>query len=160
MLPVRLPAWKDLIRDPQVLRAGLNVWPTFLFSGVRVTRIAPDLSSAEVVLRLRPLTANFLGTQYGASMVSMVDPFWVTLLTMRLGPEYQVWDARLEVEFLKPGRTDVRVQIEIPDDFVEEVVQAAAGGEKVLRWVSDDVVDRSGAVVCRVRRQLYIRKKR
>ena len=44
--------------------------------------------------------------------------------------------------------------------MIEEVIAAAANGDKVLRWFDTDVIDAEGEVVAKVRKQLYIRRKR
>ena len=48
----------------------------------------------------------------------------------------------------------------IDDAVIEEIKAAAAGGDKVLRWFDTDVIDAEGEVVAKVRKQLYIRRKR
>lgn len=158
-LPTRLPTWQDIGGDATTLRRILNVWPPYRFAGIRVDDIAPDFSRAVVRLRLTPLTRNYFGTQFGGSMASMSDPFWVLLVTNRLGPDYVVWDRRAEIDFVAPGRTDVTTAFEVSGEFVDELRAAAEGGQKVLRWVENDIVDVDGELIARVRRQLYVRHK-
>jgi hypothetical protein len=43
---------------------------------------------------------------------------------------------------------------------LDEIRAAASGGEKVLRWFEMDVRDEAGDVVARVRKQVYVRRKR
>ncbi|WP_168583659.1 DUF4442 domain-containing protein [Gephyromycinifex aptenodytis] len=157
--PARLPTWRELVSSPEALRRGMNVWPPFLFAGIRVIEIAPDFAGATVELRLRTLTRNYVGTQYGGSMFSMTDPFWMLLLGHRLGPDYVVWDQRAEIEFLKPGRADVRTHFEVSDELVAQLRAEAEGGRKVLHWLSNDIVTAEGTLIARVRRQVYIRHK-
>lgn len=159
MARLRIPTWSDIGADPALMRRLINLWPPFRFAGIRVVELAPDWSRAVVELRLRPLTRNYMGTQFGGSMFAMTDPFSVILLMNRLGPEYLVWDKAAEIDFVAPGRTDVRTTITIPDELVEEMRQAAAEGAPVLRWVQHDILDRREEVVATVRRQLYVRRK-
>ena len=42
---------------------------------------------------------------------------------------------------------------------MEQLRAEAASGQKVLSWFETEIVDTSGQVVARVRKQLYIRKK-
>lgn len=53
----------------------------------------------------------------------------------------------------------MRTAFRIDDAVLEELRTAAAGGDKVLRWFSNDVVDAGGEVVARVRKQVYVRLK-
>ena len=145
---------------PRLLRFGLNLWPPFLFSGIHVTDIGADWRSARVELRLRPWNRNYVGTQFGGSLFAMTDPYWMLLMLHALPPDYIVWDKAGEIEFVRPGRSTVHAEFKLDDAVINEVIAAAANGEKVLRWFDTDVIDVEGEVVAKVRKQLYIRRKR
>lgn len=166
-LPTSLPSlphlprtWAEVTANPETMRRIMNAWPPFVGAGIHVTEIAPDFSQAKVLLRLRPWTANYVGTQYGGSMFSMTDAFWMILVSNRLGPDYVLWDKRAEIEFRRPGRSDLHTTFDVTDDLIEELRAAADSGEKVLRWLENDIMDHEGHVVAHVRRQLYVRRKR
>lgn len=156
----RIPTWRELSRTPAVLRAGMNLWPPFRGMGIRVTEVSPDYRRAKVVLRSRALTRNFVGTQFGGSMFAMSDPFWLVLVAQCLGPDYHVWDQRAEIEFIAPGRTELSTEFVVTDALLGELRTAAASGDKVLRWAENEIVDRDGVVVARVRKLLYVRLRR
>lgn len=145
---------------PRLLRFGLNLWPPFLFTGIHVTDIGADWRSARVELRLRPWNRNYVGTQFGGSLFAMTDPYWMLLMLHALPPDYIVWDKAGEIEFVKPGRSTVHAEFKLNDAVIQEVIAAAASGDKVLRWFDTDVIDVEGEVVAKVRKQLYIRRKR
>ena len=119
-----------------------------------------DFSRARVRLNRRPWNTNYVGTAFGGSLFSMSDPFWMFLLMRRLGSDYVVWDVAGEIDFVSPGRTAVHGEFEVNEDQVAEIRDAAAGGEKVLRWFSAELTDDAGEVVARVRKQIYVRRKR
>ncbi|RPE81315.1 DUF4442 domain-containing protein [Vulcaniibacterium tengchongense] len=143
----------------RVLRHGLNLWPPFLCSGIRVAALADDYRYARVELRMRPWNRNYVGTHFGGSLFAMTDPFWMLLVMQALGREYFVWDKAGEIEFVKPGRGTVQAEFALEEATLGELRAAAAGGGKVLRWFDTAVVDRAGDVVARVRKQLYVRRK-
>ena len=142
------------------LRRVFSFWPPFLFAGIRVTDIGDDFRYARVELRMRWYNRNYVGTHFGGSLFSMTDPFWMILMLRRLGPDYLVWDQAGEIQFLKPGKGTVVAEFRLDDAVVDEIRGAAAGGEKVLRWFEVDVRNAGGEVVARVRKQLYVRRKR
>ncbi len=142
------------------LRHILNLWPPFLFSGVHVSRLDADYRHARVELRMRPWNRNYVGTHFGGSLFAMTDPFWMLLVMKSLGGEYVVWDKAGHIEFVKPGRGTVHARFVLETEVLDQLRQAAAGGRKVLHWFETDVVDDAGDVVSRVRKQLYIRRKR
>jgi acyl-coenzyme A thioesterase PaaI-like protein len=142
------------------LRHGLNLWPPFLFSGIHVAAIAPDYRHAAVELRMRPWNRNYVGTHFGGSLFSMTDPFWMLLAMNALGRGYIVWDRAGSIEFVKPGRGTVRAEFRLDEAVLDELRQATAGGDKYLRWFDTEVVDAGGETVARIRKQLYVRRKR
>ncbi|MEJ5208171.1 DUF4442 domain-containing protein [Denitratimonas sp. CY0512] len=144
---------------PRHLRRIFNLWPPFLFAGIRVHEIAPDWRHARVQLKLAWYNRNYVRTQYGGNLFSMTDPFWMILVMHNLGPDYVVWDKAAEIEFIAPGREDVFADFQLESAVLDELRQAAAGGDKVLRWFDTEVKTASGELVARVRKQLYVRLK-
>ena len=145
---------------PRRLAVGMSLWFPNLFSGIRVRRFSDDWTHATVELHVNLLTHNYVKTAFGGSMSAMTDPYFFMLVMHQLGRDYVVWDSRGEIEFVKPGRSTVHAEFHIDDHVFEEIKAAAAGGDKVLRWFDTDVVDDTGGVVARVRKQLYVRLKR
>ena len=142
------------------LRFGMNLWPPFLFAGIRVEEISPDYRYARVRMRLRPWNRNFFGTHFGGSLFAMTDPFWVLLLFNQLSGEHVVWDQSGEIDFVAPGRGTVRAEFPLTDEHVEQVLVRTASGEKALIWFETDVVGQDGSVIARVKKQVYARRKR
>jgi len=142
------------------LRRLMNFWPPFLFSGIRVEQISADWRYARVRLKLRWYSRNYVGTQFGGALFSMVDPFWMILTMEALSHEYIVWDKAGEIEFVAPGRRDVIAEIRVEEAMLEEIRAATANGEKYLRWCETQIKTAEGELVARVRKQLYIRRKR
>ena len=138
----------------------LNLWPPFLFSGIHVTGIGRDFRNARVELRMRPWNRNYVGTHFGGSLFAMTDPFWMLLAMKSLGTDYVVWDKAGAIEFVKPGRGTVHACFELDPATLDEVRAATAGGSRSLHWFETDVIDSAGDVVARMRKQLYIRRKR
>jgi acyl-coenzyme A thioesterase PaaI-like protein len=142
------------------LRHFMNLWPPFLFSGIHVARISDDFRHVRVELRQRWYNRNYVGTHFGGSLFAMTDPFWMIMVLRRLGRDYLVWDQAADIRFVKPGRGKVSVEFDLDEAVLDEIRAAASGGEKVLRWFEMDVRDGAGDVVARVRKQVYVRRKR
>jgi len=143
----------------RTLRRIMNVWPPFLFSGIRVLEISSDWRHARVALLRRWYNRNYVGTHFGGSLFAMTDPFWMVLVLNCLGNEYIVWDKAAEIEFVAPGKEDVTAQFRIDEAMLDEIRAATAGEEKYLRWFSTDIQTARGEVIARVRKQLYVRRK-
>lgn len=144
----------------RMLRFGMNLWPPFLFAGIRVVELSDDYRYARVRLRLRPWNRNYVGTHFGGSLFAMTDPFWMLLLLHNVGRSHMVWDQAGEIEFVSPGRGTVEAEFRLTEEVVEDVLAQSADGSKALVWFDTDVTSLDGTVVARVRKQVYARRKR
>jgi acyl-coenzyme A thioesterase PaaI-like protein len=141
------------------LRRVLNIWPPFLFAGIRVRALSDDFRHARVELRQHWYNRNFVGTHFGGSLFAMTDPFWMIMTMQALGGGYIVWDKAAEIEFVKPGRGKVAAEFRLDDGVLEHIRNATADGGKYLHWFDTDVIDNDGDIVARVRKQVYVRRK-
>ena len=157
---MKFPTWQSLGSDPRFLRLGMNLWPPFAAAGIRIEEISPDWRYVRVALRKGVLNRNYVGTHFGGSLFAMTDPFWMIMVMHNIGGRHVVWDKAAEIEFVSPGRTTVRAEFRLTDEHLAELREATADGSKVLRWFETDVLAEDGTIVARVRKQLYVRRKR
>ncbi|MEU6235286.1 DUF4442 domain-containing protein [Kitasatospora sp. NPDC047058] len=144
----------------RTFRRGINLWPPFLFAGIKVLGVSDDYRRAKVRLRLGRLNRNYVGTHFGGSIFAMTDPFWMLLVMQNLGRDYVVWDAAAEISFVSPGRGDIFAEFVLTDDRLAEIRELTQEGKKALVWFDTEVLSADGSVVARVRKQLYVREKR
>lgn len=158
---LRLPLsnHKNLRMRASNFRRLLNLWPPFLFNGIRLQSLSNDYSEASVVLRLRPWNRNYVRSQFGGNLFAMADPFWMLLVMHRLGNDYIVWDKAGTIDFVAPGREHVYAYFKLEPAVVDELRAAAANGQKVLRWFETEIKTASGHVIAVVRKQIYVRLK-
>jgi len=145
---------------PRYLRHLFNVWPPSLGAGIHVKALADDWRYARVRLKLRWYNRNYVRTQFGGSLFAMCDPWWMILVMEALGRDYIVWDRAGTIDFIAPGREDVVAEFRLDDGVLDELRAATHGGEKCLRWFETEIhAARSGELIARVRKQLYVRRK-
>lgn len=157
---MRRITWQSLGGNAAMMRRFLNVWPPFAFSGIVVEEISDDFRRARVSLRKRFLTRNYVGTLFGGALFAMTDPFWMVMVLRNLGDDYVVWDKAGEIEFVTPGRETVYAEFEVTDELLDHMRAEAADGSKVLHWLETDIRTADGTLVARVRKQLYVRRRR
>ena len=146
--------------NSEALRALLHAYPPYAGAGVLVTHIAEDASEVRVEMPLTDSNVNLVGTHFGGSLYSMVDPHLMLLLVQRLGPDYVVWDKEANINFRKPGVGTVHATIRITDKEVEVIRSATAKGDKHLPQWTLAVLDEQDEVIATVLKTLYVRRKR
>ena len=141
-------------------RLLMNLWPPFLFSGIRITEISEDFRYVRVELRQHWYNRNYVGTHFGGAMFAMADPFYMVMMMNVLGREYVVWDKAGSIRFVKPGRGTLVAEFEVTQAMVDEAIAKTADGAKFEPTYAVDLKDGEGAVVATVEKTLYIRKKK
>lgn len=142
------------------LKRVLNLWPPFWGAGLKVLSISDDFSHAKITLHLRWYNRNYVGTQYGGSLFSMTDPFYMLLLLKRLGKNYIVWDKSAHIDYIAPGKTRVYAEFALSDDEINNIKQQTASGDKYLPEYKVRIFDENDETVAVVKRTLYIRLKK
>ncbi|MEM8962709.1 MAG: DUF4442 domain-containing protein [Acidobacteriota bacterium] len=138
----------------------LGLYPPYFGAGVWVTRVARDISAIEVRMKLRFWNRNYVGTHFGGSLYSMVDPFYMLMMIELLGPGYLVWDKAATIHFRRPGRGTVHARFEIPPEEVARVRELADNNDKVEPVYTVEVRDADGELVAEVEKVLWVKKKR
>lgn len=141
------------------LRRWINFYPPYLGAAVRVTCISEDFRHVEVEMPLRFYNRNYVGTHFGGSLYSMVDPFYTVMLINILGPGYIVWDKAATIRFKKPGKGLMKATFDLTDNQISEIRAAADAQPKVEPQFQVIIKDEEGDVVAEVDKLLYVKKK-
>lgn len=150
----RNPVW-------ECLRTNFTMQGAFqFFSPYTGASIVPEIHDAyniTVRMPLVPSNTNYVGTQFGGSLYSMTDPFYMFILMENLGDDYMVWDKSAHIDFIRPGKSDVSVHFYISEEEVESIRRDVSEKRKTTRTFECEIVDKEDQVVARVTKELYIR---
>lgn len=114
-------------------RRGINLWPCIWCSGGWITFVSGDFKELHVRLKLGIRTRNRVGTIYGGSIYSSIDPYFMLMFMEILGRDYVVWDKGASVKFIRPITVPVKCRFLITDELVETVkAQILANGQYVF----------------------------
>ena len=145
---------------PRRLKLVLNLYPPYLFGGVRVTEIDAGWRELRVSLKLHWFNQNAVGTHFGGSLYSMVDPHLMLLLMQALGDDYVVWDKSARIEFHKPGKGRVHSVVCITDEALEDIRRKTEGGDAYRPRFELTILDEDGDLVATVTKILHVRCRR
>lgn len=145
--------------SPKSFKFLVNLYPPYIGAGVKVDYVSHDWRELHVSMPLRWYNRNAVGTQFGGSLYSMVDPHLMLLLMQLLGKEYLVWDKSANIEFIKPSKTKVAAKIIITNEDLEKIIENTKNGDKYFADFTIEVSDISKELVAKVQKIVYIRKK-
>lgn len=152
------------MRLPAAFSNKLRCWSFYVFgcyrgTGGRLKYIAEDWSEVRLELPLSWRTRNYVGTIFGGSIYSAVDPIYMLMLIRRLGPEFIVWDKAAKIEFRKPGRETLYAKLAIGDEELVAIRAALTTQRSIERNYLVELKDGSGTVCASVEKLIYIRRR-
>jgi acyl-coenzyme A thioesterase PaaI-like protein len=145
---------------PRLQKFILNIYPPYLGAGVKTEYISDDWRESRVSMRVRWFNRNAVGTHFGGSLYSMVDPHFMLQLMQILGRDYIVWDKAADIDFIKATRKKVSATIHISDAMITDIKDKTANGEKYLPVYTLNIIDEANDLIARVNKTIYIRKKK
>jgi len=142
----------------------LRCWSFYVFAcyrgtGGRPSFIAEDWSEVRLSLPLSWRTRNYMGTIFGGSIYSAVDPIYMLMLIHRLGKDYIVWDKAASIQFKKPGRESLHARFIVDDEELAAIRAALETQRSIDRTYSIELKDSAGSVCATVEKLIYIRRR-
>lgn len=152
-------ALRRLVPRATLFRWRLNLYPPYVGAGVHVVHVADDLRTIQVELRLRWWNQNYVGTAFGGSLYSFVDPFFMLILFETFHQEAVVWDKAATIRFRRPGRGTVRATITVPPERIEAIRARLQTEARFEEHFTLPILAEDGTVVAEVDKVLHLARK-
>ncbi|TCM71072.1 acyl-coenzyme A thioesterase PaaI-like protein [Acinetobacter calcoaceticus] len=151
---------KKLQTIPAISKFMLNHYSPFKGAGIEIDHFDLKNYHIRVKMPLERKNRNVVGTHFGGSLYSMVDPFYMLILIHHLGSKYIIWDKAASINFLAPGRATVFADVRLDVTEIEQIKTLAEDYSPVYRNYTLNIFDESGLRVAEVQKTLYIRRKK
>jgi acyl-coenzyme A thioesterase PaaI-like protein len=145
--------------SPKLFKHILNLYPPYLGAGIRINYISDDWKELHVSMALHWYNRNAVGTHFGGSLYSMIDPHLMLLLMQLLGKEYYIWDKSANIEFVKATKKKVTAIIKISEQELEDIKHKTENGDKFFASFHLKIIDTDNNLIARVKKIIYVRKK-
>jgi hypothetical protein len=137
----------------------INLYGPYLGAGVKLKTMSKDFRQCRVEMPLTFYNKNYMGTQFGGSLYSMVDPWYMLMLIKNLGKDYIVWDKAATIQFRKPGKGLVGADFHLTQEVIDEIKAHLETNTKMDKVFKVEIKDPEGKLIAEVDKVLYIRKK-
>lgn len=141
------------------LEKVINYYGPFVGAGIKLQEMSKDFRYAKVKMPLTIYNKNYMGTQFGGSLYSMTDPWYMLMMIKNLGNDYIVWDKAASIRFKKPGTGTVYAEFKLTQEDIDEVKAYVAENTKMDKTFKVEIKDDSGKLIAEVDKVIYIRKK-
>jgi hypothetical protein len=143
-----------------LLKWGLRFYPPLLFQRIWVVNIAKDFKSTTVKVNRSLFNINYNSAIFGGTLFCAADPFHPIMMHQVLinkGYKVIVWSKSAQINFLKPGATDLRFTATLTDADIAEAEHIINTEGKYTRNFIVDFYNKAGEICVTVSNEVYIR---
>lgn len=137
----------------------IRFWPPFFGAGIRVKEFTPDYKRIVVEMKLRFWNSNYVGSQFGGSLYSMTDPFYMLMLLDALKKDYIVWDKSASIRYKKPAYGKVYAQFILTDSVIERIKKDVQLNGKAQAEFEILITDEDNEVIAQIHKTISIKLK-
>jgi acyl-coenzyme A thioesterase PaaI-like protein len=134
----------------------MNFYPPYLGAGIRIVEYRRDFRYIRVKMDLHWWNQNYVGTQFGGSLYSMCDPFYMLMVMDNLGSGYEVWDKSASIRFRNPGRGTVYADFELDGNDLARIREEVNKEGVSEPEYTVDVKNDDGTLIAEVEKQLHV----
>ncbi|MEL6866490.1 MAG: DUF4442 domain-containing protein [Bacteroidota bacterium] len=148
------------IEKSTLFRWGFNWSPMYMRSTGKITTVSKDLMQIQIKLPISFKNRNYVGSIFGGSLFSSVDPIPMVQLINLLGDDYVVWDKHAEIFFKHPAREDLYAEYHYSPEELEELKNRVAKEQEIETVKTTQLTNKAkDKVFCEVRKTIYIADK-
>ncbi|NNE99990.1 MAG: DUF4442 domain-containing protein [Pyrinomonadaceae bacterium] len=140
-------------------RWKFNIFPAYRGSGARITYISGDYHNIRIKIPLNWRTRNYVGTIYGGSIYSGIDPIYMLMLIKILGRKYVVWDKAATIRFKRPGKETLYADFTVTAEDVDEIKTMLEKDRSFDKIYQIELKNAAGIVHAEIEKVIYIAKK-
>ncbi len=142
--------------DKLILAERLERFPPFQSLGVKLLSVSEDWARVRLLLPLNRSTRNPGGSMFGGSIAALADPIPALACHHRF-PAYDVWTQGLNVDFRRPGLSDLELRFEFPDRTSKQIALELSERNRSTPAFEFGIYDRHGELVAWVNNRVAIR---
>jgi len=134
----------------------LEDFPPFRAMGIKVLELQAQWRRVRILLPLNAITRNPGGSMFGGSMASLADPI-PALACYRQFPGYALWTRELQIDFRRPGISDLELRFELTQSTIDAIARELAQRHRSTPLFEFGFYDREDNLVAWVRNRVAIR---
>jgi hypothetical protein len=149
-----------MLISENVLKWAMRFYPPLLFQRIWVIRFEKDFRGVKVKVNKSLVNSNYNSSIFGGTIFASADPFYPLLfhqILIHKGYKVRVWLKSAQINYLKPGRTDLFFNIDISEADIEEVEQVLNTIGKHTKAYPVDMYNKAGELCVSVMAEVYLR---
>ncbi len=149
-----------VISKHTLFKHAFNLSPMYRRSTAKIVEVSKDLLNIEVKLPISYKNKNYVGTIFGGSMFSAVDPIYMVQLINLLGDDYVVWDKSAQINFKRPANQDLYTRFIFTTEELEQIKAEVKAKNEIELIKTSELTDKNQSkVFCEVHKTIYVADK-
>jgi len=143
-----------------LLKWLVRFYPPLFFQRVWVVKFYKDFRGIEVKIRKSIWNRNYNNSIFGGTIFAAADAFYPILFFKALslkGYKLRAWSTALQIQYHKPGFTDLYYKITITDAELDEAEEILNTVGKYRKFHPIEIYNKSGINVASVMNEVYMR---
>ncbi len=149
-----------MVVSENLLKWLLRFYPPLLFQRVWVVKILKDFTGVRVKINHSLLNRNYNRSIFGGTIFSAADPFYPVLfhqLLTKKGYKIIVWSKSVDIQFLKPGLTDLYFDITLTEGDINEVTNSLNNLGKHIKVYPIEIYNTTRELCASLMVEVYVR---
>lgn len=112
-----------MVVSEKALKWAMRFYPPLFFQRIWVQNFGKDFRSVNVKINKSIFNKNYNDSIFGGTIFAGADPFYALLfdqILQRKGFKVRVWLKSAQIQYLKPGRTNLYFKINITEEEIAE----------------------------------------
>ncbi len=144
-----------------LFKYAFNWSPMYRRTTGKVTFVSKDLFRMNIELPISYKNRNFVGSIFGGSLFSSVDPMPMVQLINILGDDYVVWDKTAEIKFKRPGKEKLYAEFTYHQEEIDRIKEQVAQQQEIEITKTTQLTTKDrDIVICEVTKTIYVADKK
>lgn len=149
-----------MVVSESTMKWGLRFYPPMFVQRIWVQKFGKGFTSVEVKIKKSIFNRNFNNSIFGGTLFSAADPFYAILFDQilnRRGYKVRSWLKSAQIQYLKPGRSDLYFKISLTEEDITEAEHILNTIGKYIKAFPVEIYDKDGQLCVTVMNEVYIR---
>lgn len=151
---------RKFLKESTLFKVGFNFSPMYRRSTARIEYVSDDLKTVRIKIPISYKNRNYIGSIFGGSLFSAVDPIPMIQLMYIFKEEYIVWDKSAHIRFKRPARENMYATFEFSGEEIEDIQKKVQENKEVEHPKTTFITNKAGDIIyCEVVKMIYIADK-
>ena len=143
-----------------LFKYGFNLSPMYRRSCGRIIHVSKDLKDIHIRLKYSYKNKNYVGSIFGGSLFSSVDPFPMVQLINIIDRDFVIWDKAAQIRFRRPAYEHLYAHFNYTEEELENIRKRVMEEKEIEIIKSTQLTNKKGdTVFCVIDKTLYIAEK-